>query len=318
MTTTRSGSHPFALTADQRAAFEEQGFLVLRDQLPADALDALRRAFTVAVDRQVRAWHAAGALDDLHEDLDFDARFRRVHEVFDRRVPGSWRKILVTPETYGMWQRPELLGPVRSLLGDEVQAHGIWNGRPRMPGDHAQQVTWHQDAHYYRDWGPTDSPLVSAWMPLVPVDETSSCLQFVVGSHRLGRVERLRAQTGHFTVSDEVLAGREVCTAAMEPGDVVLFSDTTLHQSTRNESQRIRWSLDIRFCAATPALVAKSPRGYRCCSTDPAQVEPFETWAARYDYNPAELVDELENFAGLDADALRDLLARTPERLDVY
>lgn len=317
--TTQPGGHPFALTAEQLARFDEQGFLVLRDQVPEDALAGLERAFGVAVDRLARAWHAAGVLDDLHADLDFDARFRRLHEAFDRRVPGSWRKILVTPEVHAMWQLPELLGPIRSLVGDEVYAHGIWNGRPRMPGAHREQVLWHQDAHYYRDWQPEHGPMISAWMPLVPVDATSSCLELVVGSHRLGRVERLRAETGLFTVPDAVLAGHEVDTVAMEPGDVVLFTDTTLHQSTLNQSERIRWSLDIRFCAATPTLVDKSPRGYLCHSvSDPGRVEPFETWAARYEYNAAELVDELENFAGLDVDAFRQLLAKTPERLDVY
>jgi phytanoyl-CoA dioxygenase PhyH len=313
------GDHPFGLDAAQLARFDEQGFLVLRRQVPGDAVDGLHRAFARAVDRLVRAWHDAGALGDLLPGLDYDTRFRRLHQTFDRRVPGSWRRILVTPEVHALWQLPQLLGPVRSLLGSEVHAHGIWNGRPRLPGLHREQVLWHQDAHYYRGWEPADSPLISAWIPVVPVDEASSCLQFVVGSHRFGRVERLRHETGLFTVPDEVLAGHEVVTAAMEPGDVVLFSDTALHQSTRNESERTRWSLDIRFAAATPALVAKIPRGYRCHSAaDPGGVEPFEAWAARYEHNPAELVDELENFAGLDADALRDVLARTPERLDVY
>lgn len=311
--------HPFALTGEQVHQFDDQGFLVLRGQLPHEALNGLERAFSLAVDRLARAWHEAGYIDDVHADLEFDARFRELHASFDQRLPGAWRRILVTPEVYGMWRRPELLGPIRSLMGDEVYAHGIWNGRPRLPGLHREQVLWHQDAHYYRGWDPADGRLISAWMPLVPVDRSSSCLEFVVGSPRLGRVERRRAQTGLFTVPAEVLEGQDTVAAEMVPGDVVLFSDTTLHQSTLNVSDRVRWSLDIRFGAATPALMGKSARGYHCHSAhDPDQVESFETWAARYQHRPEELADELENFAGMDTEQVRDLLARTPERLDVY
>jgi phytanoyl-CoA hydroxylase len=314
-----AADHPFALSEDQMRVFEDQGFLVLRGQLPDEVLSALDQAFTVAIDRFAQVWHAAGLVDDLAPDLPFDPRLRTLHAQFDESVPSAWRKILVTREVYGLWRRPEILGPVRSLVGDEVYAHGIWNGRPRLPDEHTAQVLWHQDAHYYRGWDATDGRLVSVWMPLVPVDRQSSCLEFAAGSHRLGRVDRHRAPNGLFTVSDQVLEGRPVVPAEMAPGDIVLFTDTTLHQSTRNVSGRIRWSLDIRFAEATPQLLAKDARGYRCHSaTDPGQVESFEVWAERYDYEPEVLVDELENFAGLDPQRMRRSLARVPARLDVY
>jgi hypothetical protein len=293
--------------------------VVLRRRLPAEALDTLGRAFDAAVDRLAHAWKDAGLVDDVADGLGYDARFAALRAQHDDPLPGAWRKVLVTPEVYGMWRRPELLGALRSIVGDEVYAHGIWNGRPRLPGDHAAQVLWHQDAHYYRRWQPGDGQLVSCWMPLVSVDAGSSCLEFVAGSHRGGLVERLRAPTGLFTVADEAIDAERVVTAEMEPGDVVLFTDTTLHQSTRNDSDHIRWSLDIRFAEATPALVAKAGRGYRCHSAErPDLVESFDTWAARYRYDPSDLVDELENFAGADPDDMRRMMAKVPARMDVY
>jgi hypothetical protein len=315
--------HPHALGPDQLDAYRDQGFVVLRGQLPAGVLAAVARAFATAVDRLARSWHAAGLVTDVAEGApDHDARLDALRAQHDEPVPQTWRKLLVTPELHAVWGRPELLGPIRSLVGDEVWAHGIWNGRPRIPGEHRNQVLWHQDAHYYRGWDPADGRLVSAWMPLVPVDRPRSCLELVPGSHRWGRVERVRSDTGLFTVPDAVLerAGAEPGVAAdMAPGDVLLFADTTLHQSTRNVSDRTRWSLDVRFAEATPGLLAKDVRGYRCHSAaDPASVETYETWAARYDYHPTELVDELENFAGIDPDRARGWLTDLPDRLDVY
>jgi hypothetical protein len=312
-------SHPYALTDDQRGRFARDGHLLLPGLLPAAVLDGLRSSFSRVVDQLAARWHDSGLIPDTFPDLPFDERYLRLVRSSPVRVPAAWRRVLVSRPVYDLWRRPELLGAVRSVLGDEIYAHGVWNGRPRDPCGRTQQVSWHQDAYYYKGWDPAVGPLLSVWIPLVPVDEQRACMQFVTGSHTSGWLPRIRLDNGEYGTDTGELDGAAVYTARMEPGDVVVFTDTTLHRSTPNVSDRVRWSIDIRFGRTVPGVVDNAPRGYRCFSAaDPGAVESFETWARRYRYEPEELLVELTNFEeGYDLEALR-AFSRASPYADIY
>lgn len=283
------------LTDVERAGIDEDGYVILRKVVPDSALAGVRAVFEATVDKLARQWREEGFVADTADGAPFETRFARLREQLPPRFPTSWRKILVSPAVYGLWQEPAILDRIRDLIGDEVFAHGVWNGRPREPGNtDVQRIGWHQDAHYYRDWNDDDGDLLTVWMPLVPVDAESGCLQVLPGSHRRGWIPPIRSANNLLTVADDDLDGEPV-TAVMEPGDALIFTDKTLHRALDNESDRVRWSIDIRFGQATPEIMSKTPRGYLCHSAvDPAAVESFATWEARYNYGLSELAEELE------------------------
>lgn len=283
------------LTAEEREQLGRDGFVVLRGIIPATALEAVRQVFEVTVDNLARQWREEGFVTDTADYESFERRFALLRAQLPPKFPTSWRKVLVSRAVYALWQEPALVDRVRDLIGDEVFAHGIWNGRPREPG-HAevQRIGWHQDAHYYRAWDPADGALLTVWMPLVPVDARNGCLQLMPGSHRRGWIEPERSLNGLWTVNDSELTGTPH-TASMAPGDALFFTDRTLHRALDNNSDGVRWSIDIRFGQATPAIMSKTPRGYICHSEqDPSRVETFEQWEARYDYGLNQLADELQ------------------------
>lgn len=284
------------LTKDERSSFEEDGFVILRGIVPDETLAGVRAVFEATVDKLAKQWREEGFVTDTADDAPFERRFAVLREQLPPRFPTSWRKILVSPAVYSLWQEPAILDRIRDLIGDEVFAHGVWNGRPREPGNaDVQRIGWHQDAHYYRDWNDADGDLLTVWMPLVPVDVDSGCLQLLPGSHTRGWIPPVRSENNLLTVADEDLASGEPFTAVMDPGDALVFTDTTLHRALDNHSDRVRWSIDIRFGQATPAVMSKTPRGYICHSAaDPSAVESFEAWEARYDYGLSELAEELE------------------------
>lgn len=292
-----SDAHPHALTPEQQERYGRDGYLLLRQVVPAETVDRLRRRFMSVVDRFAEEWHAEGLIDDLHDEEDFAHRWAILRAKLPSKVTAVWRSVLVSQEVYGLWQEPAILGPVRSIVGDEVYANGIWNGRPREPGSwDVQRVTWHQDAAYYPEWDPTDGPLVTCWTPLVPVDERSGCLQVVPGSHERGYVPFERSENGIRAVPQQYLAGVDnPFSAVMNPGDLLMFQPTILHQALDNRSDYTRWSIDLRFGPATPEIIAKSGGGYYCFSASaPALVESFDTWAARYEKERAEEAAEAE------------------------
>lgn len=311
-----------ALSADQLDQFNEQGYIILRNIIPKPALAAVQEVFESVVERLAGTWYDEGLITQTHAELPFEKRFAALRAQLPARFPTSWRKAMLSKAVYDLWQLPEVLGPVRSLAGDELYAHGVWNGRPREPHTSVQKVLWHQDAHYYKGWDRADGTLISVWMPLVPVDAPSGCLQMLHGSQRKGYVDRMRGENGLFTVRDEELEGYPVITAAMEPGDALFFSDLTLHQALANEADYVRWSIDIRFGSATPEIIAKTPRGYYCYSgTDPSRVESFEQWEARYDYSAVGLEAELENLEEgriLDIDEVAEQMQISRSELEVF
>lgn len=313
-------THPYALSQADLETYARDGVIVLRDVVPASVRDELRSLFAETVDRLATQWHREGFISDTCEALPFETRFAALREQLPARFPTSWRKILVSPTVYQLWQLPQLVGPVRSLLGDELYAHGVWNGRPREPNNPVQKVLWHQDAHYYRDWDPADGGLVSVWIPLVAVDEQSACLEMALGSHRQGQFPRFRGENRLFTVADEHLQGFPHKAMVMEPGDALLFTDTTLHQSLDNTSDHVRWSIDIRFGQATPEIISKTPRGYYCFSErDPSRVESFSVWADRYDYSKVGLDVEIEDLdSDVDLDEAANALGISRSELEVF
>ncbi len=284
--------------------FSEQGFLLLRQALPPAAFEPIKEVIEHAVDHKAHEWLAEGKITGLHEDLPFEKRYAALRAEYPATAPITWKRLVASRALYDLWQRPELLGALRSLLGDEIYAHGVWNTRPREPQQPVQSIDWHQDAHYYPDFDPADGRLVTAWMPLVPVDAHSGCLQVAPGSHKLGFIPPVRVERNNLIgVDPAVLEDRETFTAVMEPGDVLLFDALMLHRALDNVSDYVRWSVDIRYGQATEAIVAKGSRGYLCASAS-RDVDGFEDWIAKYDKPELEVSDEAARVTGWDREQI--------------
>jgi ectoine hydroxylase-related dioxygenase (phytanoyl-CoA dioxygenase family) len=305
------------LDAGQLDEFERKGFLILKGVLLESTLSAVRGAFADVVEQLAVRWKQEGLISDTCENLTFEARYGALRAQVPAKFITSWRRTLVSRPIYELWRRPELLTPIRSLVGDEVFAHGTWNGRPREPKAAIQKINWHQDAYYFKDWRLEDGRIITVWIPLVPVDAQSGCLQFMTGSNQAGFIPPAKTMDNLFGVPDEVLAAYQPFTAVMQPGDVVLFNDLTLHQALANQSDYVRWSIDIRFAPANAAIMSKSDRGYICFSAkEPERVDSFEAWAAKYGDAQTLWYASGEMTGDIDADAAR--LGVSKSELEVF
>ena len=307
------------VTDEEVAAFDRDGFLIRRGVIDNDTLAGLRRVFADAVDRLADSWVEAGVIDNPARDESFDQRWNVLRAQLPAMYATAWRRILVSPEVYALWQHPVLVETARALIGEELIAHSVWNGRPRDSGGlDTQRIHWHQDAHYYKQWDASDGKLVSAWLPLVPVDEAAGCLQMGPGSHKQGLVPQVPSVNGLRTVADEHVPAQPF-TASMEPGDVLFFTDLTLHRALDNTAGRVRWSIDIRYGEATEPVVRKSGRGYICHSADPSKVESYEQWRAKYQYSLKELGEELgADYGDGDAKTIANAIGTSALDLESY
>ena len=288
-----SASTPRKLTPEEIEQFAEAGYLLLPGLLDGEQhLDPIRQVMAQAVERQAEEWLAAGLITDPCENLRFEKRYAALRRQYPPTHSNSWRRMLASRPVYDIWRYPPLLGVMRQLLGDELYASNIWNGRPRVPQQTVQTIDWHQDAQYMQQYDGIEDYAVSVWIPLVPVDQRSGCIQLIPGSHKRGLRPPIRVPRNNLIgLADAETAGQETVTCAMAPGDVLLFTELLYHRALDNLSDYIRWSIDVRyFDANNQALQAKERQryrgsGYYCFSKDdPGRVGDYQAWLDSYQY----------------------------------
>lgn len=212
------------LTSKQLADYERDGFLLLRGLFDAEEMAALLSF--VKADAEL----AASAYDRL------DAGGARTRLALWNE-PGD--------DLYGMFARSaRLVDRAEQLLCDEVYH---WHSKmmlkePRVGG----AWEWHQDYGYWYHNGCLFPDLISAMIAVDAANRENGCLQVLVGSHRMGRVDHGRTgeQTGADMERVEAALERfELRYVEAEPGDTLFFHSNLLHRSDQNRSERSRWSL---------------------------------------------------------------------------
>lgn len=197
-----------------RTAFDRDGFVCIRDFLPADDFARLR---------------------DFLLHTDFPAREHRQGDTITRRVPIDRAMLQKSPELrslLGSSRWTTLMRYVASTGGEPVYyLQSIITGHDGPPDP---QIELHSD---------TFQPSLKAWFYLTDVPEDSAPLNFVAGSHRL-TPERLAwekersisvrangdrlSQRGSFRISSEELRGLGLPepTVIAVPANALVVADT--------------------------------------------------------------------------------------------
>ena len=133
----------------------------------------------------------------------------------------------------------------RLILGTEVYLDSVQHVRAKMPtavietvsgGADPDVVPWHQDS-YVHDAHPADLDMLTFWIPLCSVDVDNGTLCVVPRSHL----------SGPSNGDDHLPADSEILNILANPGDLVVFHKHLLHGSGRNDSKKVRYSLDFRI-----------------------------------------------------------------------
>jgi phytanoyl-CoA hydroxylase len=65
---------------------------------------------------------------------------------------------------------------------------------PENPNNEKQNLGWHQDSSYFKNFPHSDS--LVCWFPLFDVDDTNGALWVIPGSHRLGQLPHIENKFG--------------------------------------------------------------------------------------------------------------------------
>jgi ectoine hydroxylase-related dioxygenase (phytanoyl-CoA dioxygenase family) len=249
VTLNRSGG---SLTEAQVAFYDREGYLVLERLLSDEDLAPAREAMMWKVDQIADALFRDGLIADKLEHRPFKYRlaelFAGLSDEQFLKYGRSWRDRL--PGYFHLMSNPKILDAVESLIGPEIFANPVYNTRPKVPKVAAGAVPWHQDKSYWPD--ANSNPVITVWIPIVDSTPENGCLHIWPRTHRT-RVLSYHAETysgTRYTEIDEQHlrnAKREAIALPVPAGTAILFNDRCVHMSTPNNSDHVRWSVDLRY-----------------------------------------------------------------------
>lgn len=212
------------ITAKEKALFEEDGFIVIRNLFSKEEIMLLN--------------------DKAHNDLQLDKASSTMDDGQGNAVRLSlWNH--PGDGLYGMFARcKKLVDRVEELLEGEVyHYHSKMVLKDAKVGG---AWTWHQDYGYWYQNGLLFPDLCSVMIAVDKATKENGCLQVIKGSHKMGRINH--TLSGDQAGADmervkEVLKIKEKIYCEMDPGDALFFHSNLLHASDQNKSDNPRWSM---------------------------------------------------------------------------
>ena len=166
------------LSEEQIQQWDQDGYLLLKQAIPLSIIEDVRQLLSEMVDRIIKTLKSEDLIEDEGEDLPFETRLFKVAGTHANRFGRSWRNQVAGKAIYDLHHADPLVAAIGEITGTDVIGHPVFNARPKLPNQQLTVVPWHQDSGYFG--AQSESALIpTAWIPLVPVDETNGCLQVV-------------------------------------------------------------------------------------------------------------------------------------------
>jgi len=112
-------------------------------------------------------------------------------------------------------------------------------------------------------------------LAVTDADDRSGCLRFLRGSHKMGRVDRIRNEHAYANINPQRLAAMleqfEEVGAQMHKGDGLFFHGNLVHCSGPNTADYDRWLLQLSYNGVSNAPVFDNQRHH---AVKPMNVAP--------------------------------------------
>jgi ectoine hydroxylase-related dioxygenase (phytanoyl-CoA dioxygenase family) len=228
------------LTAEQKAQFDRDGYVIVRGLFSAEETAAYREHYMRLNEERVIPGDTRFTGANPNDPLVQYPRMLQMHR---------WDQ-----DSLDWMLAPRIRDALTGLLGREPLAvQTMIYFKPA--GARGQAL--HQDNYYLRVQPGT---CIAAWMALDRCDEENGCLRVVPGSQTWPILCTVKADSSaSFTdVTVPIPEGTPVVPAIMEPGDVLFFNGQIVHGSYPNRSQdRFRRSLIGHYIEGDSQQVAQ-------------------------------------------------------------
>ena len=168
----------------------------------------------------------------------------------------------------------KVVNSISQLLGsDSPVCHfhsKLLQKKPRIGG----AWEWHQDyGYWYKNQFMFPNQLISIMVALSPSNKENGCIQFIKGSHKLGRLNHgfKGEQVGaDMEMVNNALKTMEIVYSELNAGDALIFHSNILHRSAANLSENPRWSIISCYCSQSNLAYNESSSSWK----EPIKVVP--------------------------------------------
>jgi ectoine hydroxylase-related dioxygenase (phytanoyl-CoA dioxygenase family) len=225
---------------------DRDGYLFLRGVLPRDEVLAVRRQL-LAKTASARWTNEDGVADISKACKDPEPSYL---EIFRR----MWK----LEALHRLKHHPNVIGIFERLFSETVLVHPMFVLRNIFPQTESFDFTTgsHQDRIHIGG-----GISYACWMPLGDCPAAKGSLIMAAGSHKQGVLDfELASGAGGIEVSEK-FEDRWVG-GDFAVGDVVIFSDTTVHKALPNRSRELRQSFDARYQRLSDPIATLSCEPY--------------------------------------------------------
>ena len=254
---------------DLRDQFNTQGYLVIEELFDQAAImKPIRAEYESLLNGLIQDWQAAGVLPKLPADYDFYDKLKACYEQgcdwfqpMDISLPADEitadTPMHFGPAVFDMVTYAPLLDIVEQIIGPEITSNPIQHVRLKPPSvnlaqdeirAHITATDWHQDRGVTHDEA-DETDMVTVWIAVNDATEENGCLQVIPRDHDDAYSDKLlphcaKSQTA---IADGFIDLGKAISLPVPSGSVILLHPLTAHSSLANQSDRFRWSFDIRF-----------------------------------------------------------------------
>jgi phytanoyl-CoA hydroxylase len=238
------------ISKDQKSFFLDQGYLILENILDGNYLSPVINELNHEIDKRARILHAEGALKELYANESFETRLARISSETPKLAVSIWNGILHGPGIFQLITAAPLIDVMEDLVGPEIIASSVYRLRPKIPNFGYGEVPWHQDSAYFEPF--CDNHLIiTAWVPLVDSDIENGCMYVIPGSHKNEVVGHKSSESGKYLeIEDQFLPRENWVACPVKKGGVLLLTNKVFHASFKNSTDKVRWSMDLRYQSA--------------------------------------------------------------------
>jgi non-heme Fe2+,alpha-ketoglutarate-dependent halogenase len=184
------------------------------------------------------------------------------------------------PEMAKIITHPAIVERLAQLLGPDLL---VWRSQLfHKPPAVGKRVGWHQASTYWFESAFADRVMkpaninqlfqLTVWIPADPATLQSGCMEFVRGSLTGGiRWMRLGGKIGFHAVNfypDYKVDPKKVASVEMRPGQVLIFSERTIHGSPPNVSPRHRFALNFRVIPPDTQVYCNTKKYHKAAQMD--------------------------------------------------
>lgn len=237
------------LTKEQRDFYEENGFFVVRKQLPVELLEVFRQRFIKLCNKEVK---------DVSPFLTFmrDVSIAKTigkQQAIGESIIAKVQDFEDDEVLFEYCKHPEIVKYVQCFVGPDVKSvHTMVINKPPYAGATGVHPL-HQDLHYF-PFRPADR-IVASWTAIDKCTKENGCLVVLPGTHKGELLDHGYPEYGVNAAFHEIKGAKAYDTVPrvyleMEPGDTVYFHPKLIHGSGPNTTKGFRKSISCHYASS--------------------------------------------------------------------